>query len=80
MTLPTPCPDCEDGLVWRSKYGGNDPDVWAVTCDRCHGDGEIPLHCEGCREDATEFVGRLALCPVHAADAKTDVFEINEDR
>ena len=31
------CPHCEDGLVWKSKYGGNDPDVWSEPCPDCNG-------------------------------------------
>lgn len=31
-----PCPTCEgEGKVWRSRWGGNDPDVWAEPCPEC---------------------------------------------
>ena len=37
------CPACEDGKVWKNRYGGNDPDVWTVTCDLCCGTAAIPV-------------------------------------
>lgn len=41
MIIDIECPDCEDGRQWKSRYGGNDPDVWPVTCERCGGSGVI---------------------------------------
>jgi len=43
---PCPNPYCEDGKVWTSRYGGNDPDVWAVPCERCEGTGKIEIETE----------------------------------
>lgn len=44
-----PCPYCEDGIRWTSRYGGNDPDVWPVgPCDMCDGTGERV--CDECGE------------------------------
>ena len=37
------CPHCEDGTIWKSKHGGNDPDVWAVKCEACDGTGVITV-------------------------------------
>jgi hypothetical protein len=37
------CPSCEDGKVWKSRYGGNDPDVWDVPCEHCGGSGLIEV-------------------------------------
>lgn len=58
LTLTRECPDCEEGRRYVSKWGGNDPDVWTVRCDRCDGTGELMLWCEGwkCHEPATELV------------------------
>lgn len=44
------CQKCGgDGREWRSKYGGNDPDVWdAGPCEACDGTGEQT--CEDCGE------------------------------
>ena len=36
-----PCEECEDGLVYKSRYGGNDPDTWTVKCDECDGTGWV---------------------------------------
>lgn len=30
------CETCEgEGKVWTSRWGGNDPDVWAIPCPDC---------------------------------------------
>jgi DnaJ-class molecular chaperone len=53
------CPECDgEGRVYRSRYGGNDPDGWMVRCDTCAGDGEYARVCEGmtCNSHATELV------------------------
>ena len=41
--------DCErcggEGRIWKSKYGGNDPDVWdAGECPVCEGTGSITVN------------------------------------
>lgn len=52
-TLMEECPDCEGGRQWFSRWGGNDPDVWAVKCKRCDGHGAVVadesdcVHCDG---------------------------------
>jgi excinuclease UvrABC ATPase subunit len=43
MLATQECPLCEDGKVWASKYGGNDPDVWAVKCEACDGTGVVEI-------------------------------------
>ena len=46
------CEACEDGTVWASRYGGNDPDVWATECADCCGRGTVTAYCENCDRDA----------------------------
>ncbi len=79
--LTKPCPDCEDGTIWRSKYGGNDPDVWPVRCERCDGTGELPVTCEGwqCHEPAVTRIGADPCCAVHAAAWLADDSEATSD-
>lgn len=52
-----PCSKCQgEGRIFKSRYGGNDPDVWdAGRCDACEGGGS--QHCEnhGCPEYAAGF-------------------------
>lgn len=47
---PLFCRECGgEGTVYRSRYGGNDPDVWPVgTCQFCDGSGNQV--CEDCGE------------------------------
>ena len=74
MIQPISCPHCEDGTVWKSRYGGNDPNVWAVECDECEGSGVVTCtHCDitnhqrfFCRDDAVEHTDDGAMCAVHA--------------
>ena len=66
------CPHCEDGTVWRSRHGGNDPDVWAVRCEECDGTGIETLHCDGCRNEATEMFDGAPWCAAHAAEMRKD--------
>jgi len=39
------CEDCRGaGKLYKSRYGGNDPDVWCIgTCQACDGAGEVEL-------------------------------------
>jgi hypothetical protein len=46
------CEACEDGTVWVSHHGGNDPNVWAVGCMECYGRGTVTATCEACDEPA----------------------------
>jgi len=74
MTNPIPCPHCEDGLRWVSRYGGNDPDVWSVECEDCEGTGVVTCGwCDVvnhnrffCREDAVEHTDDGPMCAAHA--------------
>lgn len=53
-----PCPHCcGEGVIWRSKWGGNDPDVTARPCPGECDDGTIIAMCDGwkCSALATEF-------------------------
>lgn len=75
MTLYVPCPRCQgETIVWTSRYGGNDPDVWSIPCDndRCE-DGEVIVWCEGCHNEAVEIVDGLPWCAAHAADMKAEL-------
>jgi len=45
------CPHCEDGKFWTSKYGGNDPDVWAIPCEHCEATGKVEVKIEDEAED-----------------------------
>jgi len=45
------CPHCEDGKFWTSKYGGNDPDVWAIPCEHCEATGKVEVEIEDEEED-----------------------------
>jgi len=74
-TLTAECPHCEDGTVWRSRHGGNDPDVWAVRCEECDGTGEVVVSCECCREAASERFDGLMLCAAHAAEARAEAMD-----
>ena len=53
MTRFIPCRECGGtGRVETSRYGGNDPDTWLVSCDACRGDGTE--RCCECGEPATD--------------------------
>lgn len=59
------CQKCHgEGQLYTSRYGGNDPDVWATgECDVCEGSGHARCDQRGCGEPAVGFDedGR-ALC------------------
>jgi len=52
-----PCQKCGgEGRIFKSHYGGNDPDVWdAGECDACHGSGSQVCEDRGCNEHAVVF-------------------------
>ena len=52
-----PCSKCHgEGRSFKSKYGGNDPDVWdAGECDACKGSGDLTCEARGCTEKAIAF-------------------------
>lgn len=52
-----PCSKCQgEGRIFKSKYGGNDPDVWdAGKCDACEGSGDHMCEARGCTEKAAAF-------------------------
>lgn len=52
-----PCSKCQgEGRIFKSKYGGNDPDVWdAGECDACEGGGDHMCEARGCTEKAVAF-------------------------
>jgi DnaJ-class molecular chaperone len=57
-TIPLPCIHCGgEGRLWKSRYGGNDPDVWdAGPCEACHGTGDQT--CEECSKHAATSIWR----------------------
>ena len=78
--LTEPYSECEDGTIWRSKHGGNDPDVWAVKCGVCDGFGELALVCDQCSTFrrpvfATEMVDGLPYCAACAVIARDEFAE-----
>ncbi len=52
------CLQCSgEGRIFKSKYGGNDPDVWdAGKCEACDGSGNATCDNRGFDEDGN------ALC------------------
>lgn len=52
-----PCTKCSgEGRIFKSRYGGNDPDVWdAGQCDVCEGSGNATCDARGCNEKAVAF-------------------------
>ncbi len=75
------CQLCEDGIVWTSRHGGNDPDTYRVgLCELCDGTCRVPLSCDCCpNPEATEWFQGLALCPTCAAEQKADALSMAED-
>lgn len=52
-----PCHKCQgEGRIFKSKYGGNDPDVWdAGECPECEGGGDAACEKRGCDQKAAGF-------------------------
>jgi hypothetical protein len=52
-----PCHKCAgEGRIFKSKYGGNDPDVWdAGQCEACEGSGHQECEARGCTDLAAGF-------------------------
>jgi hypothetical protein len=66
------CQSCEDGRQWVSRYGGNDPDVWARECPDCGGEGgyygePYCVECDKPRE------GQETFCPSCECETETYV-------
>ena len=51
------CLKCNgEGRIFKSKYGGNDPDVWdAGKCAECDGSGTAVCESRGCTQAAIAF-------------------------
>ena len=51
------CLQCSgEGRIFKSKYGGNDPDVWdAGKCEACDGSGNAVCENRGCESNAAGF-------------------------
>jgi hypothetical protein len=53
VTRSIPCRECGgEGRVETSRFGGNDPDTWLISCDTCRGDAYE--RCCECGEPATD--------------------------
>jgi len=52
-----PCAKCSgEGTIYNSRYGGNDPNVWAAgECGACGGSGNQKCDSRSCHEDAVAF-------------------------
>lgn len=48
------CRNCSgEGRIFKSRYGGNDPDVWdGGQCEQCEGTGAQKCEARGCTEPA----------------------------
>ena len=79
VPLTKECPDCEDGIRYTSKYGGNDPDVWADgPCETCDGSGIITLCCDTCSDhDAVAWFDGNKFCAVCLAEQRADAIEVH---
>ena len=55
--MVVPCGLCSgEGRILKSKYGGNDPDVWdAGRCEACEGSGNQVCEARGCKEMSVAF-------------------------
>lgn len=51
------CRNCNgEGRMFKSRYGGNDPDVYdAGQCPECEGSGTQTCEVRGCSEKAVAF-------------------------
>ena len=70
------CPTCGgEGRLYKSKYGGNDPDVWdAGKCEACDGTGHHTCEERGCNEKAVAFnEDGEALCEDCMCEWMTDL-------
>ena len=77
MATILPCSKCGgEGRIFKSKYGGNDPDVWdAGQCDICEGDGHSRCEARGCNEKAVCFnEDGEALCEDCFVEWQTEAF------
>lgn len=52
-----PCTKCNgEGRIFKSKYGGNDPDVWdSGECEDCKGSGSQVCEARSCNDLAVAF-------------------------
>jgi len=74
-----PCSKCGgERRKYKSKYGGNDPDVWDDgQCDACEGSGNQTCESRGCDEKAIAFNDDgEALCEDCLAEWATNCVEL----
>lgn len=80
MPLTTPCPDCDDGLRYVSRHGGNDPDVRVEgPCHTCNGAEVVTLCCDGCDNNADEWFLGHKFCAACLANEKSEALVVGED-
>ena len=69
------CQNCEDGLVWTSRHGGNDPDVrFDGNCEECDGEGNVTCSIRFCGATAEIASDGECYCADHAP-AFDELFE-----
>lgn len=76
-----PCSKCGgEGKLYASRYGGNDPDVWATgTCPVCEGSGTQVCEARGCKEAAVGFSDDgEALCGDCLFEWATEQFDVED--
>jgi len=72
-TLHKECPYCEDGIIWKSRYGGLDPHRWRFgPCDDCEGTGILTLFCEYCNTPAIAELDGTLICREHFLEFSED--------
>jgi hypothetical protein len=72
-----PCSSCAgEGRKYKSRYGGNDPDVWDVgQCEACEGSGHEICASRRCEEKAVAFNDDAeALCADCLDEWMTETF------
>lgn len=61
-----------EGKLYTSRYGGNDPDVWATgECPACEGTGTEPEECSDCGQELPLRYPCFAQgCPASALEGR----------
>lgn len=71
------CQNCEEGAIWKSRFGGNDPDVWRDgDCEKCDGAGHRLCDQRGCANTAVMAWDRDAYCADHSMAPAEIIIEL----
>ncbi|MBB4347991.1 hypothetical protein [Aliirhizobium cellulosilyticum] len=76
------CSTCNgEGAIFKSRYGGNDPDVWRDReCEACNGSGNQVCEARSCSETAVAFNDDgEALCEDCLLEWTISEFDLEED-